>query len=60
MAKDKERERKYKEEGRRRILIRQANRKKKYLSKLEAIEMRKQSCCQGNANCNGTTDCMWY
>ena len=47
-------------EGKRRSRIRKAKRVEKIQNKEQQREYRKQNCCEGNVNCNGTTDCMWY
>lgn len=50
MAKDKERERKYKEEGRRRIMIRKANRKQAWSDRVRLYGRGSEICewCGGH------------
>lgn len=50
----------YKSEGKKRIALRKLKRIQKIQDKVQQRENRKQNCCEGNINCNGTTDCMWY
>ncbi len=60
MAKNKEDELTYKEEGLKRNAYRKAKRKQKLQLKEDKREARRKNCCEGMASCNGTTDCMWY